>query len=143
VLERILKHPEIIQQIVPEGGTWKQAIDKLNAEQRKRPGTAATLYNKARLGQGIIDAIADYTAEAFEDDGILSAFISKVDAFITTQSILQRPKFPMLKEEHEEAEHDGDAETSDMPPHMAPYMAPNMGPVEAANGAQHPDEWDF
>jgi len=143
VLERILKHPEIIQQIVPEGGTWKQAIDKLNAEQRKRPGTAATLYNKARLGQGIIDAIADYTAEAFEDDGIFGDFISKVDAFIITQSILQRPKFPMLKEEHEEAEHDGDAETSDMPPHMAPYMAPNMGPVEAANGAQHPDEWDF
>jgi len=141
VLERILKHPEIIRQIVPEGGTWKQVIDKLNAEQRKPVGNAATLYNKAKLGQGIIQAVADYTPADFEDDGIFSAFISKVDAFITTQSILQRPKMGQLRDEHDEEDEGEPHETEGMPGHPIP---PTYGakPNGAANGATAGD-WDF
>ena len=138
VLERILKHREIVKQVVPEGGTWKRVVDKLNVEQRKRPGTAATLYNKAKLGQGIIDAIAEYTAAGFRARRVFSAFISKVDAFITTQSILQRRKFPLPKHRGERGGrgHDpGDGEVASMAP----------GGVTAAPGRRRtkPDEWDF
>jgi hypothetical protein len=138
VLNRILKHGEIIKQVVPEGGTWKQVLDKLNAEQHKSPGSAATLYNKARLGQGIINAIADYTPAAFEDDRIFSDFISKVDAFITTQSILQRPKHGGMR--HRQANND-DAhhpdESAPMPDESHAEPAPGA-PATPAGG-----EWDF
>jgi hypothetical protein len=132
VLERILKHKEILRQVVPEGGTWKRALDKLNGERRRQVGPATTLYNKATLGKGIIEMIADYTPAAFENDGIFSAFISKVDAFVTTQSILQRPKLS-LKEPDEE--HDEE------PPEEMPGLMPEH--TKPANGELPADEWDF
>lgn len=139
VLDRILNHPEIVQQIVPEGGTWKRVVEKLNTEQRKSPGSAATLYNKAKFGQGIINAIADYTPAAFEDDGIFSAFISMVDAFITTQSILQRRiGFTTLRDENGQEEEEEEA--GDMPAMMPGEYVAKAAPADAAAGA---DEWDF
>jgi hypothetical protein len=136
VLERILKHPEIIQQVVPEGGTWKRVVDKLNAERRARRGNAATVYNKAREGKEIIDAIANYTPGDFDDFGKLSAFISKVDFFITTQSILQRgkPTAPRGEVEAEERPDQG------IPAPMSGERGREAAPEKAAVGA---DEWDF
>jgi hypothetical protein len=112
-------------------------VDKLNAEQHKYPGSAATLYNKARLGQGIIDAIADYTPAAFEDDRVFSDFISKVDAFITTQSILQRPKPGAMRNKlalRDDGRHDEPA-----PPADEPYAEP----APSAPAPHDAGEWDF
>jgi hypothetical protein len=145
VLEMILKHKEVLRQVVPEGGTWKRAIDKLNGERRKQVGPATTLYNKATLGKGIIEMIADYTPAGFENDGIFSAFISKVDAFVTTQSILQRPivGFNEPSDDDDEVPHD------EMPPAM-PVVQANAGNGNGngygngnGNGAAPADEWDF
>jgi hypothetical protein len=132
VLRRILTNPEILQQVVPEGGTWKRAVDKLNLERRARPGNAATLYNKARQGQEIINAIASYVTGDFDNQGKLSAFIGKVDGFITTQSILQRrhPAPPPLDLRHDD-ERDPDA----APPQLV-ENEPDVAPAQA-------DEWDF
>ena len=143
VLERILKHPEIIKQVVPEGGTWKQVVDKLNTEQHRKTGNAATLYNKAVLGKGIIDAIAAYTPADFENDSIFSAFISKVDAFITTQSILQRKMKAAMapKDESEEEPEHREEDTGD---EEMPAMTPAERAAKPSSGnGQAAGEWEF
>ncbi len=102
VVNRILGHEEVRKHLVPSGGSWWKVVEKLQAGQGRR-GRASVLHNKARLGYSLLRAIADYTPSRFEEDGPFSAFISNVDAFITTQSILQ-----------EEAESGtGTAETGD------------------------------
>ena len=132
VMERILKHPDVLRHVVPEGGTWKQVVDRLNTERRQRPGKASTLYNKAVLGKGILEGIAHYTPVAFEDDAVFSGFISKVDAFITTQSILLRPKLDALADERDD---DARREVAALPAPSAPPAA--KAPATTA------DEWDF
>jgi len=148
VLERILMHEEIVRYVVPEGGSWKNVVDTLNSERyrherktevRRMPSSnAATLYNKARQGTEIIEAIATYVPGDFDNLGKLSAFIGLVDAFITTNSILQRNRKmlrstprPMPEEDsYEDQEPDGYAEDGD---HLAAEPAPTAGS----------DEWDF
>jgi hypothetical protein len=136
ILERILKHDEVLQQILPEGGNWKRAVDKLNQERRRPAGSAMTLYNKAVLGKDIIEMIANYVPSDFERNSVFSGFIGKVDAYITTQSILQRSLKPML-EFHEEEEA-ADSSDTEMPHVMPPeQMKPSNGSSASA------DEWDF
>jgi hypothetical protein len=137
VLDRVLKHPEVILQIVPEGGTWKRAMDKLNIERKVRRPNATTLYNKAKLGKEIIEAIAHYTSGDFDDFTKLSAFISKVDAFITTSSILQKERkrtAPRAEFADDEPEHP-DSEDGMPEERMA-----EAAPKKVAAGT---DEWDF
>lgn len=136
VLERILKHPEVLQHVVPEGGTWKRVVDRLNMERRKHPGNASTVYNKARFGKNIIDAIALYRVGDFDDQAKLSAFISLVDAFITTQSILQRRRFGIPKEDTDT----DDLREQPMPALAAPKEPQPREPQKAAAGG---DDWDF
>ena len=50
---------------------------------------STVLYNKAKLGDSILRQIADYNPSTFENDAPFASFISDVEAFITTQSILQ------------------------------------------------------
>jgi hypothetical protein len=144
VLERVLKHPEIVRQIVPKGGNWKNVVDQLNAEQDDYPGNATTLYNKARLGQLIIEAIADYTPAAFEDDAVFSDFISKVDAFITTQSILSRPR-PKRSWGMPVPDGDGrrDRLAEIMPDMKADAEREEAQPAPAKGAPAGRDEWDF
>jgi hypothetical protein len=106
---------------------------------KHRSTNATVLYNKAKLGQLIIEAIADYDPAGFETDGPFSSFISTVDRFITTQSILQK-----------EQEHawPGAADDEPLPSHappsgMAPVPVAVNGSGAAPAGAAAPDEWDF
>ena len=105
-------------------------MDRLNIERRVSTGKAMTLHNKAVLGKGIIEAIAKYTPASFEDNAVFSDFISKVDAFITTQSILMRPKLAQLRDERPRR---------DEAPEPAERAAAPAEKVPAATA----DEWDF
>jgi len=89
VVKRILQHPEVVRQIAPQGGTWWRVVEHLYMEMKHARPKVTVLYNKARYGSKIIEAVAEYTPADFEDDAKFSDFISLVDAFITTQSILQ------------------------------------------------------
>jgi hypothetical protein len=149
VLERILKHEEIIRFVVPEGGSWKNVVDALNSERARyerddagrRPFcNAATLYNKARQGKNIIEAIATYVPGDFDDFAKLSSFIGLVDGFITTNSILQRNRRKMrpparMAPEEERAD---DNEHADYDEQAMPLPPP---PQPAATAGA--DEWDF
>jgi hypothetical protein len=142
VLDRILRQKQVIEQVVPEGGSWKRAVDKLNMERRARRANATTLYNKANQGRQIIEAIARYTGGDFDDFAKLSAFIGKVDAFITTSSILQKERKRAMKkveltdeEEHDEGMDEGMPEEERME-----RMAQPAVPEKVAAGT---DEWDF
>lgn len=150
---RILMHPEVRSQVVPAGGSWKRVIEQLVLEARHRSFNATVLYNKAKLGQLIIDAVADYDPADFEADGPFSAFISTVDRFITTQSILQKDR--------DRAEGGADAPEpppSDGPLDRAPISwgghevptpvgagayANGNGNGNGAHPSAAPDEWDF
>lgn len=87
VVERILNHPEIKRHLVPTGGSWLKLIERLAAVQGKRI-KATAWNNKARIGHALLTSVADYSPAAFEQDEPFSKFISNVDAFITTSSIL-------------------------------------------------------
>jgi hypothetical protein len=89
VLKRILMHPEVLQHVVPSGGSWKRAVEALCVGMKKPRPQASTLYNKACWGMEVIRSIAEYNPASFEDDATFLPFISQVKALITTQSILQ------------------------------------------------------
>jgi hypothetical protein len=128
-----------------------------------RPRSTA-LYNKAKLGHDIIQAVAEYNPATFEDDTNFSEFISNVDAYITTQSILQQALTDDLKRRQEDSLRPGAGQppgdgyaggpvTSEMPaaPTASPIPTPTGIPVPAGAGATNPsanghppsDEWDF
>jgi hypothetical protein len=139
VVRRILMHAEVRRQVVPAGGSWKRVVERLAMDAKHRSTNATVLYNKAKLGQLIIEAIADYDPAGFETDGPFSSFISTVDRFITTQSILQK---------EQEDTWPGAAADEPLPSHVPPSgMAPEPvavnGSGAAPAGAAAPDEWDF
>jgi hypothetical protein len=105
VIKRILNHEEVRRHLVPAGGSWWKVVEKLQAGQGRR-GRASVTHNKARIGYSLLRAVAEYTPARFEEDEVFSNFISNVDAFITTQSILQE-EARSTDEEH------GDADTAE------------------------------
>lgn len=134
VIQRIFKHKEVLAQVVPAGGTWWKVVEVLTLAMDKRRPKATVIYNKARLGNEIIRSIADYNPTTFEDDKPFSDFISDVDAYITTQSILQEALTDDLKADQEDA-------TRKMPPQAA---IPYANGVPAGAGAKTgTDDWDF
>lgn len=161
VIKRILMHPEVLNQVVPVGGTWWRAVEKLSQDYKHFKPRSIAIYNKAKLGHDIIASIADYNPSTFEDDTNFGDFMSNVDAYITTQSILQQALRDQLKRrqhdpfptsEHEEHgdEHPGDTASA---PEAAAAPAPT-GTVPltpsgvsangaSANGHKPSDEWDF
>src|SRR3954451_17455948 len=147
VVRRILMHPEIRQQVVPAGGSWKRVVERLNMEGKHRSTNATVLYNKAKLGQMIIEAIADYDPAEFETDGPFSSFISTVDRFITTQSILQDELQRVGPPQEHDEEPGGYPPPNMMPGNGALPMPAGVGGNGNGNGAAHsgsaPDEWDF
>jgi hypothetical protein len=148
VIRRILMHEEVRRQIVPTGGTWWRVVERLCMEYRHAKPNATVLYNKARLGHDIIASIAAYEPAAFENEDTFSAFISTVDAFITTQSILQDALTDDLKRDQVEltspTRHDGQPA-----PMAGAHAAEGGGSAVAAgvsagsNGKAPTDEWDF
>jgi len=146
VVQRIFMNPEILRQVVPAGGTWWRVVETLYLGMKNVRPKATVLYNKAKLGHDIIRSIADYNPATFEDDANFSAFISNVDAFITTQSILQEALTDDLKKGDDE---EGDYASAARPsaPVTMPNIPniPNMPPagVPVAAGSKGGDEWDF
>jgi hypothetical protein len=143
VIRRIFQHPEVIRQTVAQNGTWWRVVEKLYMEMKHRRPKATVLYNKARLGYDIIKSIADYDATTFEDIKVFKAFLSTVEAFITTQSILQEALVDDLKKEdsdQDEMETD-DTEKMEIRPNGHRPSVPVMAGAPDKNGAS--DDWDF
>jgi hypothetical protein len=145
-IRRILMHPEVLKQVVPIGGTWWRVVERLYMEMKHARPKATVFHNKAKLGHDIIASIADYNPATFESDAEFSAFISNIDAYITTQSILQEVLTDDLKRQQE------DPVSSPAGYHQPPGSAgamPAMVPAgvgadgASANGHAPADEWDF
>ena len=170
VVKRILGHSEVRKHLVPSGGSWWKVVEKLQAGQGRR-ARASVVHNKARIGYSLIRSIAEYTPSRFEEDEPFAAFISNVDAFITTQSILQEESSDGTVDD-DSGEHGGagygdddqarrvGGEVPGMPdvsklPGMpaipgvtAPWPGDNgsgtpAGATVGGNDSQPADDWDF
>jgi hypothetical protein len=141
VLTRIFKHPEVVSQVVPSGGGWQRVVETLSAARKHSRGRATTLYNKARLGEAIIRSVAEYTPADFETDAMFSKFISQVDAYITTQSILQEALTDDLLDGDEDDADSAGGEDEDTD-HMEQPIAEDA-PREKTTAAAGGNEWDF
>ena len=142
VIHCILEHSLVVTRILPEGGEWWRVVERLAVAMHKRRPKARILNNKAKLGHQIIRALADYNPATFEDDRNFSTFIGSVDAFITTQSILQEALTDSLKQNG-----NGDVMLPALPglPPQLPAAMPMPGPVSAEPeaAAAAGDEWNF
>jgi hypothetical protein len=121
VIHRIFMHDEVMRQIVPAGGTWWRVVETLYLAMRNTRPRSTVLYNKAKLGFEILKNVATYDPATFETDDVFSEFVSNVQAFITTQSILQQD---------EDDAANTPADTSDQP--TSPPAMPGM-PSYVAN----------
>lgn len=141
VITRILKHPEVVSQVVPSGGGWQRVVETLCAARKHSRGRATTLYNKARLGEAIIRSVAEYTPADFETNAEFSKFISQVDAYITTQSILQEALTDDLLDGDKDDTDSvgGEGEDTD---HMEEPVA-GSAPRESTTAVAGGNEWDF
>lgn len=90
VIRRIFMHDEVMRQIVPAGGTWWRVVETLYLAMRNERPRSTVLYNKAKLGFEVLKDVANYDPATFENDDVFFDFVSNVQAFITTQSILQQ-----------------------------------------------------
>ncbi len=155
VIRRIFMHPEVLRQIVPQGGTWWRVVETLYMGLKHSRPKSTVIYSKAKLGNKIIRAIADYNPATFEDDAQFSSFISDVDAYITTQSILQDALTDALKKT-DEADEDpasgyGGYQTSgggyqtngNGYQRATPEMPAPSAPAPASTATGGGDEWDF
>jgi hypothetical protein len=147
VIRRIFMHPEVLRQIVPQGGTWWRVVEKLYMELKHSRPKSTVIYSKAKLGNKIIRAIAEYNPATFEDETEFSSFISDVDAFITTQSILQEALTDSLKkdeedEEEETAASNGYHTNGNGYPKTMPALATEPAGDRSAKAAAG-DEWDL
>ena len=148
VIRRIFMHPEVLRQIVPQGGTWWRVVETLYMGLRHSRPKSTVIYSKAKLGNKIIRGIAEYNPSTFEDETEFSSFISDVDAFITTQSILQEALTDALKKDEEEEEEEESAGSNGY--HTNGNGYPKTMPALATEPAVDPsartaagDEWDF
>jgi hypothetical protein len=139
IVQRVLMHPEILRQVVPAGGTWWRVVEVLYLDMKHSRPKSTVIYNKAKLGSLIIRSIAEYNPATFESDASFSDFISNVDAYITTQSILQEALTDDLKEQGASGDPDdeyGEKHTM-MPPASGPHPEPigAGAPAASANGS--------
>ena len=155
VIRRIFMHPEVLRQIVPQGGTWWRVVETLYMGLKHSRPKSTVIYSKAKLGNKIIRAIADYNPATFEDDTQFSSFISDVDAYITTQSILQDALTDALKKTDETNEepagsyggyqsNGGSYQTNGNGyQKTAPELPAASTPAPASTATGGGDEWDF
>lgn len=140
VTRRILMHDEVRKQVAPSGGSWWKVVETLYEGMKRVRPRATALNNKARLGHSIIRKIAEYDPEPFEQDDNFFPFISDVEAFISTQSILQEHLTDSLKEDLA----DEDMAEDEMPDHETGRMLAPVNNGRAAPSAPPPSgEWDF
>lgn len=154
-IRRIFMHDEVMRQIVPAGGTWWRVVEALYLAMRNTRPRSTVLYNKAMLGYQILKDIANYDPATFQNDNVASDFVSNVQAFITTQSILQQDE-----EDTAGAPPDTSSQPATQPamPGMPAYVANALrgvpigssGPVNGGAGAHvggtnghGSGDWDF
>jgi hypothetical protein len=147
VTRRIFNHPVIRRHVAPSGGSWLRVVEEIYADMRRTRPKATVVYNKAKLGHDIIRSLADYNPATFESDENFAPFISNVDAFITTQSILQGALTDDLKDAAaDDEEKQGmlgvNAEKGNGYRPPMPAM-PAKSPAAPASAAAGSDEWDF
>ncbi|HEY2974818.1 MAG TPA: hypothetical protein VGJ48_20055 [Pyrinomonadaceae bacterium] len=146
VTRRIFNHPVIRRHVAPSGGSWLKVVEEIYTDMMRVRPKASVIYSKAKLGHEILVDIANYNPATFEDPDVFSSFIRRVDAFITTQSILQEALKDDLMEGDEEGEELDEKLGLGSPNgngygHSAPPLgAMNAPAVGAAAGG---DEWDF
>jgi hypothetical protein len=139
IIKRIFMHEEVLRQVVPAAGaTWWRVVETLYLGVRNARPKSTVLYNKAKQGHAIIKSIAEYSPASFANDTTFSDFISQVDAFITTQSILQEQLTDDLKRSGDGADaYEGDEPGASTP---AARLEPSGGPSSNGSSAS---EWDF
>ncbi len=135
VIRNILSHPEVVRQVVPSGGTWWRVVEALWLGMKNQRPKSTVIYNKARGGNDIIRAIADYDSSTFSQEQKFAEFIGNVERFITTQSILQEA----ITDDLVRAGASGDSSDSAPPPAAAP-ASPGTPPDGASAAGQ---EWNF
>lgn len=136
VIRRILMRDEVRRQVAPAGGSWWRVVENLYMAMKNTRPKATILYNKAKLGNSIIRKIATYDAAQFEDNSVFSSFIGDVDAFITTQSILQEALTDDLKKSD-------DDDMAAAGPANGSGMVSSNGSGSAAGTVDAHDDWDF
>lgn len=135
VTRRILMHEEVRRQLAPSGGSWWKVVETLLLGMKHVRPRATVLNNKARLGHNILRSIAEYDPATFELDETFARFISDVEAFITTQSILQESLTDGLRTgEDDDDTYEPDAEGG---------MAAPQPSTPVPNGPPQSGEWDF
>jgi len=136
VIRRILMRDEVKRQVAPAGGSWWRVVENLYMAMKNTRPKATILYNKAKLGNSIIRKIAEYDPGKFEDNAVFSSFISDVDAFITTQSILQEALTDDLKKSDED-------ELAAPGPMNGSGTVSSNGSGSASIAGDARDDWDF
>lgn len=136
VIRRILMRDEVKRQVAPAGGSWWRVVENLYMAMKNTRPKATILYNKAKLGNSIIRKVAEYDAAKFDNNAIFSSFISDVDAFITTQSILQEALTDDLKKSD-----DDDLAAPGPSNGSGPVSSNGSGSASSAGDAR--DDWDF
>jgi hypothetical protein len=145
VTRRIFNHPVIRRHVAPSGGSWLKVVEEIYTDMRHVRPKASVIYSKAKLGNEILRLVADYNPATFEEPDTFSTFIRKVDAFITTQSILQETLKDDLKEGDDEGEDVGEKlglGSSNGNGYGPPAPELMKAPATAGTSAGA-DEWDF
>ncbi len=135
IIKRILNHPEVVQQLVPAGGTWWKVVELLYEGMKQQRPKTTILYNKAKLGFEIFNSIANYSPATFEDDKNFSDFISNVDAYIITQAQLQASD--------DDDENDKDRDRNRYRSQDGDHDKPDDQSKGSADAGSGKDEWAF
>jgi hypothetical protein len=148
VIRRIFMHEEVRRQLAPNSASWWRVVENLYTAMRNRRPKATVLYNKAKLGNDILVKVAEYDPGSFQDNEKFGAFVSDVEAFITTQSILQggddsESDTDSPEQEQEAARRPPRLNRSAFgpPPMAAAGAAPGKNGSNGSNGSG--GEWDF
>ncbi|MCC6411171.1 MAG: hypothetical protein IT270_05910 [Saprospiraceae bacterium] len=144
VMKEILQNPEITQRLARDGSNsvWKVVEHELAYMRQGSAPNVKALYDKARYGDAIIRAIANYSPALFEQT--FPDFISLVEAYIIADS-----KLAMMTDERESFIPD-EFEEITVPGSNGHYngnghgnygrTAPHNGKT---NGHMPADDWNF
>lgn len=134
VVERFLMNDDIRKQLAPNGnGSFWKVIENVQRGQGKN--STSLLRNKAVFMHKILTAVANYTPVSFEDENVISEFVSTVEALIINNSQLEDRHHGSSSDDGSMKGHDWDHAGNDADMIGAPSMNGN------GNGMK--DEWNF
>ena len=139
VIRRIFMHDEVMRKVVPSGYTWWRVVETLIFEMTGKRPKSTVIYNKAKGGNDIIRAVAEYDPARFAQDRQFADFIGNVERFITTQSILQ----DALTDDLVRAGANGEPAGSDNAANGSSNTPVSSTAPQAASGTAVDQEWNF